>query len=279
MPFLQTDDQTSLFYTDWGAGKPIVFAHSWALNSDMWAYQMPHFLSAGFRCVAYDRRGHGRSDRPGSGYDYDAFADDLASLIEQLDLRELTLVAHSAGSGDVVRYLSRHGEDRVERAVLLAPTTPLLVRTDDNRDGLDPDVLAASTATLMRDVPQWSADHAPAFFGTTHVSPGLSDWVIRQIVDTPLKILLDTAAAFSTTDFRTELAVLAVPTLVVHGDLDASAPIELTGRRTAALIPISELLVYEGSGHGLYAADHEQVNSDILAFIGQCRDLGEPVAT
>jgi len=279
MPFLQTDDQTSLFYTDWGAGKPIVFVHSWALNSDMWAYQMPHLLGAGFRCVAYDRRGHGRSDRPGGGYDYNAFADDLASLIEQLDLRGVTLVAHSAGSGDVARYVSRYGEGRVERAVLLAPTTPLLVRTQDNLDGLDPDVLAASTAALMRDVPQWCADNAPAFFGTTRVSPGLIDWVTRQIVDTPLKILLDTAAAFATTDFRGELASLTVPTLIVHGDLDASAPIELTGRKTAALIANSQLLVYEGSGHGLYAADHQRVNSDVLAFSGQCRDLSEPVAT
>jgi non-heme chloroperoxidase len=279
MPFLQTNDQTSLFYTDWGVGKPIVFVHSWALNSDMWAYQIPHFLGAGFRCVAYDKRGHGRSDRPGGGYDHDAFADDLASLIEQLDLREITLVAHSAGSGDATRYLSRHGEDRVERAVLLAPTTPLLVRKEDNLGGLDPDVVAASAATLMRDVPQWCADNAPAFFGTTPVSPGLSDWVIRQIVDTPLKILLDTAAAFATTDFRAELASLTVPTLVVHGDLDASAPIEITGRKTAALIPHSQLLVYEGSGHGLYAADHERLNSDILAFIGQRREIGVVAAT
>jgi non-heme chloroperoxidase len=269
MPFFQTHDTTGLFYTDWGAGKPIVFVHSWALNSGMWAYQMPRFLGAGFRCVAYDRRGHGRSDRPGSGYDYDTFADDLASLIERLDLHEVTLVAHSAGSGDVVRYMSRHRADRVERAVLLAPTTPLLVRTEDNRDGLDPDVLAAGAAALMRDVPQWCADNAPAFFGTTQVSLGLRDWVTRQIVDTPLKILLETAAAFASTDFRAELGSVAVPTLIVHGDLDASAPIEITGRKTAALIPDSQLLVYGGSGHGLYAADHERLNFDILAFIEQ----------
>jgi pimeloyl-ACP methyl ester carboxylesterase len=273
MPFFQANDQTSLFYTDWGAGKPVVFVHSWALRSDMWAYQMPRFLAAGFRCVAYDKRGHGRSDRPGSGYHYDAFAEDLASLIEQLDLSEITLIAHSAGSGDAVRYLSRHGEDRVERAVLLAPTTPLLVRAEDNLDGLEPDVLASSAAALMRDVPRWCEENAPAFFGTSRVSPGLADWVMRQIVDTPLKILLDTAAAFSTTDFRAELASLALPTLIAHGDLDASAPIELTGRKTAALIPNSQLLVYEGSGHGLYAADHERLNADMLAFIEQRQAL------
>jgi pimeloyl-ACP methyl ester carboxylesterase len=273
MPFFQANDHTSLFYTDWGAGKPVLFVHSWALSSDMWAYQMPHFLAAGFRCVAYDKRGHGRSDRPRSGYHYDSFAEDLDGLIEQLDLSHITVVAHSAGSGDAVRYMARHGADRVERVILLAPTTPLLVRTEDNLDGLEPDALAASAGALMRDVPRWCEENAPAFFGTSEVSPGLADWVIRQIVDTPLKILLDTAAAFTTTDFRAELASLAVPTLVVHGDLDASAPIELTGRKTAALIANSQLLVYEGSGHGLYAADHERLNSDMLAFIEQRQAL------
>jgi pimeloyl-ACP methyl ester carboxylesterase len=271
MPFFETNDGTTLHYTDWGAGQPVVFVHSWALNSDMWAYQMPHFVAAGLRCVAYDRRGHGRSDRPGDGYDYDTFADDLAALIESLDLREITLVGHSAGGGDVVRYLSRHGDDRVERVVLLAPVTPLLARTEDNPDGIDSSLLAASAEALMSDVPKWCADNAPAFFGTTPVSPGLGDWVTRQIVDTPLKVLLDTAAAFSTTDFRDELAALAVPALVVHGDLDASAPIDITGRRTAELIPGGRLLVYEGSGHGLYAADHRRVNADVLAFVHEGR--------
>ena len=267
MPNLQTHDGTSLFYTDWGAGKPVVFSHSWALNSDQWAYQMPAFTAAGLRCIAFDRRGHGRSDRPGTGFDYDTFAGDLAALVEHLDLREITLVGHSAGGGDIVRYLSKYGDEPVERIVLIAPVTPLIVQTDDNPDGLPAEALAASTAALSADVPKWCEDNRDAFFGTTPVSAGLGDWVMRQIVDTPLKTLLDTAAAWATTDFRGELAALRVPALVIHGDLDASAPIDITGRRTAALIPDARLLVYEGSGHGLYAADHVRLNADILAFV------------
>src|SRR5687768_4516669 len=148
MPFVQTSDNTSLFYSDWGEGRPVVLAHAWALNSDMWAYQMPDFVDSGLRCVAYDRRGHGRSDRPGDGYDYDTFADDVASLIEQLDLHGLTLIGHSAGCGVVVRYVSRHGDWRVERMVLLAPIMPLLLKTADNPAGLDPSVVAASAKAL-----------------------------------------------------------------------------------------------------------------------------------
>jgi non-heme chloroperoxidase len=273
MPYAETDDRTRLFYIDWGSGKPVVFAHAWGLNSDMWNYQLPAFIASGLRCVAFDRRGHGRSDRPGRGYDYDTFADDLAALIEQLDLRDVTLVGHSAGSGEVVRYLARHGDGRVERVVLLAPITPLIAKTEDNPDGLDPSILAANATALMADVPGWCAENAPPFFGATPVSPGLVDWVTRQIVDTPLKILLETAAAYTTTDFRADVASVRVPTLIIHGDLDASAPIDLTGRRTAALIPGSRLLVYEGSGHGLYAADHARLNPDVLAFIGEERAL------
>jgi non-heme chloroperoxidase len=156
---------------------------------------------------------------------------------------------------------------------LLAPITPLIAKTEDNPDGLDPSILAANATALMADVPGWCAENAPPFFGATPVSPGLVDWVTRQIIDTPLKILLETAAAYTTTDFRPDVASVRVPTLIIHGDLDASAPIDLTGRRTAALVPGSRLLVYEGSGHGLYAADHARLNPEVLAFIGEERAL------
>ena len=267
MPFIETRDATNLYYSDWGQGKPVLFAHAWALNSDMWAYQMPDLLNAGLRCIAYDRRGHGRSDRPGHGYDYDTFADDLAGVLERLDLRDVTLVGHSVGAGEVVRYVTRHGAERVDRAVLLAPPLPLMRKTADNPDGVEEGLLAASAEALRKDVPQWCADNAPPFFGRTPVSPGLVDWVVRQIIDTPLKVLLDTMVAFGTTDFRAELRSFNVPTLIIHGDLDASAPIEITGRKTAALIPNCHLTVYEGAGHGLYASEHDRLNSEVLAFI------------
>jgi pimeloyl-ACP methyl ester carboxylesterase len=267
MPYISTSDDTSLFYTDWGDGDPVVFVHSWALNSDMWTYQVPDLVAGGLRCVAFDRRGHGRSDVPGSGYDYDTFADDLAVVVEQFDLHDVTLVGHSAGCGDVVRYMTRHGDRRVARAILLAPILPMLLRTPDNPDGLDPVIAAASAEKLKRDVPQWCEDNAPAFFGDRQVSAGLVDWVTRHIVDTPLEVLLETAGLFAASDFRSELRSLEVPTLVVHGDLDASAPIDITGRKAADLIPDSRLIVYEGAGHGLYAADHDRLNADVLEFV------------
>jgi non-heme chloroperoxidase len=267
MPYLETKDATRLFYTDWGDGPPVLFVHAWALNSDMWAYQMPDLLEAGVRCIAHDRRGHGRSDRPARGYDYDTLADDLAILIETLDLDDVMLVGYSSGAGDVVRYLARHGADRVARVVLGAPTLPMLLRAPDNPDGLDPAIAAASAEKLRHDVPKWCADNAPGFFGDRAVSDGLTDWVMRQIVDTPLRVLLETSAAFAAADFRSELRSMAVPALVVQGDLDASAPIDITGRKTAALIPGSNLIVYEGAGHGLFAADHERFNEDLLSFI------------
>ena len=161
MPYTETSDKTRLFHIDWGSGKPVVFAHAWGLNSDMWNYQLPSFIASGLRCVAFDRRGHGRSDRPGRGYDYDTFADDLAALIERLDLRDVTLVGHSAGCGEVVRYLSRHGDERVERVVLLAPVTPLIVKTEDNPEGLDPAVLAAGAARADRRRPRAGAPRTP----------------------------------------------------------------------------------------------------------------------
>ena len=269
MPFIQTADTTSLFYTDWGDGRPVVFSHGWALNSDMWTYEIPDFVDAGLRCVVYDRRGHGRSDRTREGYDYDTFGDDLASLIDQLDLHDVTLVGHSAGCGDLVRYISRHGARRVGHLVLLAPTTPSLLKTPENPDGIDERLFASSAALLKKDIPQWCAENAPPFFGATSVSAGLVDWVTREIVDTPLKVLLDTAALFATTDFRDALRALRVPTLIVHGDLDASAPIDLTGRKTAASYPAAQLHVYARAGHGLYAADHDRINADILGFIQQ----------
>ena len=199
--------------------------------------------------------------------EYDAFADDLAALIERLDLGDITFVGYSAGCGDIVRYLTRHGSARVARVVLIASTTPLLLKTPDNSSGLDAEILNAGTSALRRDVPQWCTDNAPGFFGQTPASAGLEEWVIRQIVDTHTKVLLDTAAVFASTDFREELRALNVPTLVMHGDLDASAPIDLTGRPTAALIPGARLIVYPGMGHGMFASDHGRLNRDILAFI------------
>ena len=270
MPFIETADHTSLFVTDWGSGPPVVFTHAWGLRSDQWNYQIPALAEAGQRCVRYDRRGHGRSDRPASGYDIDTLADDLAAVIDHFGLREATLVAHSLGSKEAIRYLTRHGDARIARMVLVAPTTPLLRRTADNPDGVDPALIDANYAAVAADVPKWCADFEAAgpYFGTgPGGSPGLIDWTIRMIVDTPLHVLLETLTVNADIDMRAELQKIQVPVLIVHGDRDASAPIELTGRKTAGLIGGASLTVYPGAGHGQYASDHDALNADLVAFI------------
>jgi len=220
--------------------------------------------------VLYDRRSHGRSDRPASGYDLDTLADDLAAVIGHFDLHEATLVAHSLGSKEAVRYLTRHGDARIARLVLIAPTTPLLRRTADNPGGLDPALIDANYAAVAANVPKWCADFEAAgpYFGSSPGgSPGLVDWTIRMIVDTPLPVLLETLKVNADADMRAELQKIQVPALIIHGDQDASAPIDLTGRKTADLISGASLTVYPGAGHGLYASDHDALNADLLAFI------------
>jgi non-heme chloroperoxidase len=270
MPYIETADGTSLFVTEWGSGAPVVFTHAWGLRSDEWDYQVPALAEAGLRCVLYDRRGHGRSDRPATGYDFDTLADDLAAVIENLDLRDVTLVGHSLGTRELIRYLTRHGDARVARMVLVAPTTPALRRSADNPDGWDPAMIDANYAAVAANVPQWCADFeavGPYFGSSSGSSPGLVDWTTRMIVDTPLRVLLETLKLNTNVNMTEELRKVGVPTLIVHGDQDASAPLELTGRKTAALIDGAELTVYPGAGHGLYASDHQALNADIVAFI------------
>jgi non-heme chloroperoxidase len=270
MPYLTTAEQVSLFYTDYPGRDPVVFAHAWGLTGDMWSYQLPALLAAGLRCITYDRRGHGRSDRPATGYDIDTLADDLAAVINHFDLHEATLIAHSLGSKEAIRYLTRHGDARIARLVLIGSPTPLLRRTADNPDGLDPALIDANYAAVAANVPKWCADFEAAgpYFGTSSgSSQGLIDWTIRMIVDTPLHVLLETIKVSSDVDMRAELQKIQVPALIIHGDLDASAPIELTGRKTAELIGGASLTVYPGAGHGLYASDHDTLNADLLAFI------------
>src|SRR5262249_3060896 len=229
-PFIVTRDGASLFYKDWGNGRPVVFVHSWALNSDMWQYQLLHLAGQGLRCVAHDNRGHGRSSDPGRGYDYDTLAGDLATVIEQLDLREITLVAHSMGCGVAVRYLSRHGDKRVARVALVSPSLPFLLKTEDNPDGVDGSVLDKLRATWSKDFPKWLADNAPPFF-TAETSPEMIQWGVRMCLQASLKALIDCNRADTETDFRAELPKITAPTLIIHGDKDVSMPLELTGRK------------------------------------------------
>ncbi|HMB27475.1 MAG TPA: alpha/beta hydrolase [Blastocatellia bacterium] len=265
-PFIVTSDGANLFYKDWGNGKPVVFVHGWALNSDMWQYQMIHLADQGLRCVAYDSRGHGRSSDHGRGYDYDTLAGDLAAVIEQLNLREVTLVGHSMGCGVVVRYLSRHGPRRVARVALVSPSLPFILKTEDNPDGVDKIVFERLRATWSRDFPKWLADNARPFF-TPETSTEMVQWGIRMCLQASMKALIDCNRTDTETDFRGELPKITAPTLIIHGDKDVSTPLEATGRKTARLIPGSRLEVYEGAPHGLMFTHMDRFNRDLHDFI------------
>lgn len=267
--FIEASDGTRLFFRAWGEGQPIVFVAPWGLNSAWWEYQMTDLSGRGQRCVGLDRRGHGRSEEPNHGYDFDTLADDLAALLEQLDLRGVTLVGQSLGCGEVVRYLSRHGSSRVARIVLVSTITPMIVKTDDNPDGADPSTLEYPRTLLSKDHAHPIGSYAPKFFGLpkNNVSQEIMEWWTRMMVDAcSLKVLLDLHRIFTVTDFRAELRKISLPTLLIHGDNDASTPIETTGRKTATLIPGCRLKVYEGAAHGLPITHAEQLNADLLAF-------------
>lgn len=270
-PFIETRDRTRLFYKDWGKGKPVVFIHGWVLNADIWEYQMTDLCSQGLRCIAYDRRGCGRSSQPAQGYDYDTFADDLAALIEQLDLHEVTLVAHSMGGGEIARYLSRYGAERIDRAMFVASTTPFLLKTADNPDGVDRSFYDDMVAELNHDRPHYLAAVAPTFFGvglpTVSVSPEMMQWALGLALKASPKASIDMVRALSETDFRPDMEAITVPTSIVHGDSDKYVPFEVSGRKTAQAIPGSQLKVYEGAAHGLFITHKERFNRDLLAFI------------
>jgi non-heme chloroperoxidase len=270
MPNLTSTDDACLFFRDWGSGDPLVFVHGWGLNSDMWEYQLPDLVDRGFRCVAYDRRGCGRSDQPGGGYDFDTLADDLGALLDHLDLRDVTLVSHSMGSGEVARHLTRHGTGRVARVALISPTLPYLRRDDSNPEGVDPAAFELIVAALRADRPGYLADLAAAALGIglpgVEVSSALTAWALGLFLTSSPKASIDTVRTHTETDMRGDMAAFTVMSLIVHGDSDALVPIELSGRRAAALIPDSTLVVYENASHWPFVTHRERLNEDLAAF-------------
>ncbi len=269
--YVLTRDGTALFCRDWrpdGQAKSptFVFLTGWALSSEMWAYQMLPLVRDGYRCVAYDRRGHGRSSDPGRGFDYDTLAGDLADVLATLDLDDVVLVAHSMAGGEAVRYLNRHGHKGIRGLVLIAPAgMPFLVQTPDNPDGIPVEALAAEHAAVIADFPGWCDSKADAYFvpGTARTA---IDWTLRTMSETSFRAVADLNHAVLMTDFRSELPRLDLPVLILHGDRDESAPLELTGRRAAALIKGARLEVYQGAPHGLYFTHQERINSDLRQF-------------
>ncbi len=272
MPFVTADDGAEIFYRDYGdGGSPVVLSHGWPLSSDAWEATARYLAEHGHRVVAHDRRGHGRSSQTWHGNEMDTYADDLACLVDALDLRDLTLVGHSTGGGEIVHYVGRHGSARVARLVLVSAVPPLMLQTDDNPEGLPVKVFddlrageAANRSQLYRDL----ADGP--FFGHNRrgdVAQGFRDAFWLQGMACGHRAAYECIAAFSATDFRPDLAAVDVPTLVIHGDDDQIVPIEVGGRRSAQLVGDARLEVYEGSGHALHDTDRDRLNADLLAFI------------
>jgi pimeloyl-ACP methyl ester carboxylesterase len=226
-------------------------------------------MAAGLRCITYDRRGHGRSDRPGSGYSIDTLADDLGAVIDRLDLTDVTLIGHSMGAGEVVRYITRHGAKRITRLVLSGTVTPMLLQSDDNPDGIPAEVAAELRAPMVRDIGDWMEINGrdEYFLGEHRVSQQLMDWTMNTIAAVPVPILTQTSSAFLNADFRSELTKLTVPTLVIHGTADFAMPVDLTARKTAPLIPECRLTIIDGAGHGLYISEATRYNAALLEFI------------
>ncbi|HEX2528419.1 MAG TPA: alpha/beta hydrolase [Geminicoccus sp.] len=267
MPTIRTGDGLELYYRDWGKGPPVVFVASWSLTSDSWAYQMLPLVRRGFRCIAYDRRGHGRSDDPGGGYDYDTLADDLAALLDTLDLTGVTLVGHSMGPGEIVRYLSRHGIRRTGRIAMIGTITPMIQQAEDNPHGVPPSVFQAfRDEQLIRDFPAWIEDNAGPFV-TPETTPHMIDWVRGMCLQASLQALYECNVAITTADFRAELRQIELPTLLLHGDLDITSPLALTAQPTAALMPNARIELYEGAPHGLFLTHAERVNADLVRFM------------
>ena len=271
MTFITTRDGTDIYYKDWGAGRPVVFSHGWPLNADAWDDQLNAVASNGYRAVAHDRRGHGRSGQPWNGNDMDTYADDLAQVIEALDLRDVVLVGHSTGGGEVARYIGRHGTSRVAKAVLLSAIPPLMLKTDANPEGLPIEVFDDIRAGMLADRSQFYQDLSASFYGANRpgsaVSQGVRDAFWRWSMQAGLKGAYDCVEQFSETDFTEDLRRFDVPTLIAHGDDDQIVPIVAAARKSAELVAGSTLKVYPGAPHGLYGAHSQEFTKDLLAFL------------
>ena len=270
MPDITTKDGTQIYYKDWGKGQPVVFSHGWPLSADAFEDQMFYLTSRGYRCIAHDRRGHGRSGQPWNGNDMDTYADDLSELIEALDLKKAFLVGHSTGGGEVARYIGRHGTKRVARAVLIGAVPPLMLKTPANPGGLPIEVFDQIRASVIADRSQFFKDLTMPFYGYNRPGARISEGV-RESFWLQGMICGFTAAyfcikAFSETDMTEDLKKIDVPTLILHGDDDQIVPIADSAMLSAKIIKNATLKVYKGAPHGMCTTHKQQVNEDLLAF-------------
>lgn len=271
MSTITTKDGTTIYYKDWGKGPVVTFSHGWPLNADAWDGQMLFLAQNGYRVIAHDRRGHGRSSQPSGGNDMNTYADDLATLFEALDLKGVTMVGHSTGGGEVTRYIGRHGTKRVAKAVLIGAVPPILVKSASNPDGIPLEVFDGLRAAILKDRSQFYKDFAVLFYGTNRPGAQVSQAVLDQFwlwsMQVGLKPVYECVDAFSATDFTEDLKKFDVPTLVMHGEDDQIVPIAISGRRSARLIKGATELFYPGLPHGLTSTHADQVNRDLLAFL------------
>jgi non-heme chloroperoxidase len=270
MPTIKTRDNTEIYFKDWGSGQPVVFSHGWPLDADAWEDQMFFLASRGYRCIAHDRRGNGRSSQPWTGNDLDTYADDLAALVEALDLRDAIHVGHSTGGGEVARYIGRHGTKRVAAAVLVSAIPPLMLKTPANPEGLPPEVFDQLRAGVQADRSQFFKDLSGPFYGANRpgskVSQGVRDefWLQGMIAGFPA--CYDTIKVFSESDTTEDLKKFDVPTLIVHGDDDQIVPIVAAALKSSKIVPNAQLKIYQGAPHGLPTTLKDRLNEDLLEF-------------
>jgi non-heme chloroperoxidase len=273
MPYVTAADDTELYVKEWGPadGRPVILIHGWPLNADSWDDITLGLANAGFRAIAYDRRGFGRSDQPWDGYDYDTLADDLASVIEQCDAEDAAIVGFSMGGGEVARYLSKHGTGDVSQAALISSVVPYMLKTADNPDGVDQSVFDSMTEGMKDDRAAFMQTFAKGFFGVGFLKSPVSDAVLdgffQSAMMAGLHPTLACAKAFATTDFRSDLSAFTIPTLIIHGTSDQTVPIDPSARQAAKHVPHAKLIEYDGAPHGLLVTHKVEVLRDLLAFL------------
>ncbi len=269
--YIETDSDVSIYVRDYGKGMPVVLVHGWPLSGDMWEYQIETLVRNNFRVITYDRRGFGKSSQPWSGYDYDTLSDDLSEVVEELGLTEFALVGFSMGGGEVARYFGRHGGKGVSKAIFIGAVTPFLLKTDDNPDGVPQEKFDQRAETIREDRMAFLEDFGKTFYGVGMLTKPVSRAFLQNDINIAAaaspRATLECLKSFSTTDFRDDMRMIAVPTLFIHGDADNNVDIELSSKKAVNLVANSKLIVYEGAPHGLFYTEKERLNQDLIAFL------------